>query len=66
MKFRALKECPQGQQPGDEFEATEEAGSVLELVGAAERVIEKSTPPRGRYRRADLQADTTGDASSEA
>jgi len=38
MKFRALKECPQGQMPGDIFEAEEDAGAVLESVHAAERV----------------------------
>lgn len=43
MKFQALKECPQGQQPGEIFDATEDAGHVLELVGAAKRVDDEPT-----------------------
>lgn len=64
MKFRALKECPQGQQPGDEFEATEDAGNVLVSVGAAEPVLEKP-PARGRYRRADMRADAPNEPSHD-
>lgn len=68
MKFQALKECPQGQQAGDIFDATEDAGHVLELVGAAKRVDEPTDEPtaepttseapqsRRRYRRNDLTA----------
>ncbi len=62
MKFRALKECPQGQMPGEIFDATEDAGAVLESVGAAER-LEFSVPPeakakgKGKYQRRDLVAD---------
>lgn len=66
MKFRALKECPQGQQPGDVFEASEDAGNVLVLVGAAEKVIEPEKPARGRYRRSDLRAETNPDTDTEA
>lgn len=65
MKFRAILECPQGQQPGDIFEAEEDAGAVLELVGAAERVTdaEAARPPKpkgkgkGTYARRDLVAE---------
>lgn len=66
-KFRALKECPQGQLPGDVFEATEDAGGILVLVGAAERVADDTpvttrdvTPEhagkRGTYNRRDMRA----------
>jgi hypothetical protein len=66
MKFIAITECPQGQQPGDEFEATEDAGNVLVLVGAARKADPKTPPPaRGRYRRADLRGDVA-DSPSEA
>lgn len=58
-KYRALKECPQGQLPGEVFEATEDAGDVLISVGAAERVDDDpaSTPPVGRHKRRDLRAE---------
>ncbi len=51
MKFIALKELPQGQQPGEEFDTTEEMGNVLILVGAAKR---KSAG----YERRDMQPKT--------
>jgi hypothetical protein len=59
MKFRALKECPQGQIPGEIFEATEDAGAVLESVGAAERVVDEPEPKKGKgqYKRRDLVAE---------
>jgi hypothetical protein len=60
MKFRALKECPQGQRPGEIFDATEDAGAVLESVGAAERVVESDDAPtkdKTRYKRRDLRAE---------
>lgn len=56
MKFIALKELPQGQQPGEEFETTKEVGDVLILVGAAKPAESSETPRRGTYRRRDLQA----------
>ncbi len=56
MQFIALQELAQGQQPGEVFETTEAMGAVLVLVGAA-RAVEPESPPRGRYRRTDLQAD---------
>lgn len=72
MKFLALVDCPQGQQAGEIFEATEDAGHVLELVGAARRVNEQAEEPpaaseapktadepesrRRQYRRRDLTA----------
>jgi hypothetical protein len=59
MKFRALTECPQGQQPGEIFDATEDAGAVLESVGAAERVVESDDEPKKNraYKRRDLKAE---------
>ena len=59
-KFRALKECPQGQQPGETFEATEDAGAVLVSVGAAERLPDDDVAPkapRGVYKRRDLRVE---------
>jgi len=61
-RYRALHECPQGQQPGDVFEATEDAGDILVSVGAAERVpddtpLGKPKSHRGVYKRRDLRAD---------
>ena len=57
-KYRALQECPQGQQPGDVFEATEDAGNVLVSVGAAERLPDDEAPKeKARYKRRDLLAE---------
>jgi hypothetical protein len=58
-KYRALKECPQGQQPGEVFEATEDAGNVLVSVGAAERVEDDDPPKTDKavYKRRDLRAE---------
>lgn len=58
----AIKECPQGQLPGTEFDAPEAAAAVLVRVGAAryvDRAIEADATQalaRRRYRRKDLQA----------
>lgn len=72
MKFKAIKECPQGQQPGEIFEAEEDAGAVLESVGAAVRVVEPDggfqdfgagpaaplhDSKKTKYKRRDLQAE---------
>lgn len=58
MKFIALKELPQGQQPGDEFEANKDEGNVLILVGAAVRAdSDEGREARRRYRRRDMQAE---------
>jgi hypothetical protein len=59
MKYIALKELPQGQQPGEEFETTEAMGDVLILVGAAKRA--DTDGARRRYQRKDLQATETGE-----
>jgi hypothetical protein len=61
-KYRALKECPQGQEPGEVFEATQDAGDVLVSVGAAEAVtpdtpLGKATSKRQPYKRRDLRAE---------
>jgi hypothetical protein len=53
-KVRALKECPQGQQPGDVFEVTADVADILVQMEVAERV---SDPPKGTYKRRDLVAD---------
>ncbi len=60
MKFVALKELPQGQQPGDVFEATEAQGNVLVSVGAARVAEPGETPerPRRKYTRRDLTAES--------
>lgn len=60
MKFIALKELPQGQQPGEEFETTEAMGDVLVLVGAAKRADDESEKKsRSGYRRRDMQVEPT-------
>jgi len=61
-KFRALKDCPQGQEPGEVCEATKDAGAVLVSVGAAEPVpddtpLGKSSHKRQPYKRRDLRAE---------
>jgi hypothetical protein len=62
MKFIALKELPQGAQPGDVFEATAEEGDVLILVGGAKKAEPEAEGPttpstRRRYLRRDLVAE---------
>ena len=54
MRFIALKELPKGTQPGQEFDATEDEGYVLMLVGAAKKVEDE--PSRRKYQRRDLEA----------
>jgi len=59
-RYRALQECPQGQQPGEVFELTEDAGDILASVGAVERVPNDTPlglPKRGTYKRRDLVAE---------
>jgi hypothetical protein len=55
MRFIALRELPKGTQPGQEFEATEDEGHVLMLVGAA-KPVEDEPPSRRKYQRRDLEA----------
>ena len=62
MKFIALKELPQGQQPGEVFETTPEMGDALILVGAARLADPDPKSPevsstRRRYQRRDLEAE---------
>ncbi len=62
MQFIALKELPQGTQPGDVFEASVEEGDVLILVGAAKKAElepapEAPTSRRRTYQRRDLTAE---------
>jgi hypothetical protein len=60
-KVRALKECPQGQQPGEVFEVTGDVADILASVGAAE-IVAADTPltkhgkPSGAYQRRDQRA----------
>lgn len=56
-RVRALKDCPQGQRPGDVFEVTADAADVLVSVGAVERVVEDDPPAKGTYKRRDLRAE---------
>lgn len=61
MKFRALKDLPQGQKPGDVFQPdTDDMGDVLVSVGAAERVLDPDDDPKKdkkHYKRRDLTAE---------
>lgn len=72
MKFIALKELPKGTRPGETFEATEDEGRVLMLVGAAARVADTASEgaeeaPRTRrtYRRRDLEVESNRTLTSE-
>lgn len=61
-RIRALKECPQGQQPGEVFEVTADEADVLVLSESAERVpadtpLGKPRAARGVYKRRDLRAE---------
>lgn len=61
MKFRALKDLPNGIKAGEIFDEHEDVGAVLMTPGieAAEKV-ERPEPvqdvPRRRYQRRDLTA----------
>jgi hypothetical protein len=61
-RVRALRECPQGQQPGEVFDVTADVAVVLcDHSESAERVP-ADTPlglpsVRGVYRRRDLVAE---------
>jgi len=59
MKFVALKELPQGQQPGDIFEATEAEGEALGLVEAARPATpaEIKKESKREYQRRDMVAE---------
>ena len=58
MQFVALKECPQGQQPGEIFEATADAGHVLVMLGAAKVYEAPAEPAKKRqYARRDMTAE---------
>ena len=62
-KYRVLKELPNGHQPGDVIEETEDVGSVLMLAGVdAVEPVPDDTPvskasKRGVYKRRDLVAE---------
>ena len=61
MKYRVLKELPQGNEPGTTVDLGPEIAAALMLVGAVEPFEEPKTEPvkqRGRYRRTDLQPET--------
>ena len=57
--LRALQECPQGQRPGEIFEATQDAADILVKVGCAEFADEDpvAEPAKGKYKRRDLRAE---------
>jgi antitoxin (DNA-binding transcriptional repressor) of toxin-antitoxin stability system len=58
MTYVVLKALPKGQQPGETVELTDAEATVFLLVGAVRRdEPEPTRPGRGRYRRADLQAE---------
>jgi len=57
----ALKECPQGQQPGDQFDVPDEHAAVLVQVGAAKYA--EADRSRRQYRRRDLQAEPVAEPS---
>lgn len=55
---RALRECPQGQRPGQVFIVTADEAEALVLVGDVE--IVQDDPPkdkRGPYKRRDQRAE---------
>ena len=59
-KVRAIKDCPQGQLPGEVFEVTGDVADILVTIGVAE-IVSHDTPigkpaPRGSYNRRDLRA----------
>ena len=58
MKVRVLKELPQGQEPGQIIEVTDDEAKALMVVKAVEPVDGDSAEPAGRrrYRRRDLVA----------
>lgn len=68
MKFIALKELPQGQQPGEEFDTTEAMGDVLVLVGAAKRKDgdDDHKSKRGGYQRRDMQAKAKSEPAADS
>lgn len=58
----AVKPCPQGQQPGEQFVVPEAHAAALVLVGAAKYADDEDgdqveSPRRRRYVRRDLRAD---------
>ena len=56
----AIKPCPQGQQPGEQFVVPEAHAAALVMVGAAKYAdADDSEEPsrRRRYVRRDLRAD---------
>ena len=64
MLVRALKECPQGQQPGQVFEVPEIVATILIAAGAVTPTAESPTSQpepvtgRRRYRRRDLTVES--------
>lgn len=64
----ALKPCPQGQQPGEQFTVPDAHASALVLVGAATYAdddvsdVTDLRPPEARSRRRYLRRDLRADA----
>lgn len=61
MKYLALKELPDGIQPGVVFNAPTDIGDIFVQVGAARALADEEITPerstRRTYRRRDLQAE---------
>ena len=62
----AIKPCPQGQQPGESFEAPEDHAAILVFAGVAQYADKAAGPYASRsvarrrgYQRRDLQAEAS-------
>jgi len=57
-KVRAIRECPQGQHPGEVFDVTADAAAILVSIGVAEYVHDDpAKPAKGHYKRRDLRSE---------
>lgn len=66
QQYIVTKPLPQGQQPGETIELSDEYAKVLLLVDAIKPVDPE--PPqrgRGRYRRTDLAAERTEELTAK-
>lgn len=66
MQYIVTKPLPQGQQPGETIELSDEHAKVLLLVDAI-KPLDPEAPPRsrGRYRRADLTAERSDELTAK-
>lgn len=54
----AIQPCPQGQRPGERFEAPEDHAAILVFAGVAAYADKATDPPQRRsYRRRDIRAE---------